>query len=147
MQRYLPFSDAFKLISPGKNGCHFANDIFIRIFENENLYILIKLHWILFPRFQLTITQCGLDNGFALNRRQAIIWTNADQLPWRIYAALGGDEVILVSTPFYIMCQITEIKSAVFIGPSIKLRVRTICWIKKHVWKYGCNIYHADRIE
>ena len=27
-------------------------------------------------------------------RRQAIIWTNADPIPWRIYAALGGDELI-----------------------------------------------------
>ena len=38
--------------------------------------------------------QCsiGLDNGLAPNRRQAIIWTNADPIHWRIYAALGGDE-------------------------------------------------------
>ena len=26
------------------------------------------------------------------NRRQAIIWTNADTIDWRINAALGGDE-------------------------------------------------------
>ena len=26
--------------------------------------------------------------------RQAIIWTNADPVHWRIYAALGGEEVI-----------------------------------------------------
>ena len=31
----------------------------------------------------------GLDNGLA--RRQAIIWTNADLIHWRIYAALGGE--------------------------------------------------------
>ena len=35
----------------------------------------------------------GLDNGLAPNRRQAIIWTNADMIHWRIYAALGGDEL------------------------------------------------------
>ena len=35
----------------------------------------------------------GLDNGLAPNRRQAIIWTNADPILWRIYAALGGDEL------------------------------------------------------
>ena len=29
----------------------------------------------------------------APNRRQAIIWTNADPIHWRIYAALGGDEL------------------------------------------------------
>ena len=34
-----------------------------------------------------------LDNGLAPNRRQAIIWTNADPIQWRIYAALGGDEL------------------------------------------------------
>ena len=33
----------------------------------------------------------GLDNGLAPNRRQAVIWTNADPIHWRIYAALGGE--------------------------------------------------------
>ena len=33
----------------------------------------------------------GLDNGLAPNRRQAIIWTNAYLIHWRIYAAIGGD--------------------------------------------------------
>ena len=28
------------------------------------------------------------------NRRQAIIWTNAGLIHWRIYTALGGDELI-----------------------------------------------------
>ena len=28
-----------------------------------------------------------------LNRRQAIIWTNGDPIHWRIYEALGGDEL------------------------------------------------------
>ena len=27
------------------------------------------------------------------NKRQAIIWTNADRIHWRIYAALEGDEL------------------------------------------------------
>ena len=36
----------------------------------------------------------GLDNGFAPNRRQVIIWTNADTIHWHIYAALGVDELI-----------------------------------------------------
>ena len=42
---------------------------------------------------QLTITGIGLDNGLAPNGRQAIIWTNADPIHWRIYVALGGDEL------------------------------------------------------
>ena len=33
------------------------------------------------------------DNGLAPNRRQAIIWTNADPIHRRIYAALEGDEL------------------------------------------------------
>ena len=39
----------------------------------------------------------GLDNGLVPNRRQAIIWSNADPIHWGIYAALGGDEL----TEFY----------------------------------------------
>ena len=35
----------------------------------------------------------GLDNGLAPNRRKTIIWTNADPIHCRIYAALGGDEL------------------------------------------------------
>ena len=35
----------------------------------------------------------GFDNGLTPNRRQAIIWTNADPIHWRIYVSLGGDEL------------------------------------------------------
>ena len=35
----------------------------------------------------------GLYNGLSPNRRQAIIWTNANPIHWRIYAALTGDEL------------------------------------------------------
>ena len=35
----------------------------------------------------------GSGNGLALNRRQAITWTNANPFHRRIYAALGGDRV------------------------------------------------------
>ena len=34
----------------------------------------------------------GSVNGLAPNRRQAIIWTNADLIHWRIYTAPGGEE-------------------------------------------------------
>ena len=33
-------------------------------------------------------------NGLALIRRQAIIWTSTNPVPWCIYAALGRDELI-----------------------------------------------------
>ena len=35
----------------------------------------------------------GSSNGFAPNRRQAITCTNDGPLHWRIYAALGGNEL------------------------------------------------------
>ena len=38
------------------------------------------------------IPSIGLDIGLAPNRRQAIIWTNADPIHWHIYGALEGDE-------------------------------------------------------
>ena len=53
----------------------------------------LKFHRSLFVRIQLTITSIGLDNGLALKRRQAIIWTNADPVYRRKYTALGGDEL------------------------------------------------------
>ena len=45
------------------------------------------------PIYEQTII--GLDDGLASNMRQAIIWTNADPIHWRIYTALGGDEFYL----------------------------------------------------
>ena len=57
----------------------------------------------MFLRVQLTITSIGLDNGLALNRQQAIIWTNADTIHWRIYAAPGGDELIMEDKDLYIL--------------------------------------------
>ena len=41
----------------------------------------------------MTITHTGSDNGLAPNWWQAILWTNADAIHWRIYAALGRDEL------------------------------------------------------
>ena len=35
----------------------------------------------------------GLDNGVEPNRWQAIISANAEPIHWRIYAALGGDDL------------------------------------------------------
>ena len=52
-----------------------------------------KFNWNLFPGIQLKMNIIGLDNGLAPNRRQAIIWTNADPVDWRIYAALGDAEL------------------------------------------------------
>ena len=44
--------------------------------------------------FTLYYRSINLDNGLQPSRRQAIIRTNADPIHWRIYAALGGEELI-----------------------------------------------------
>ena len=36
----------------------------------------------------------GLGNALVSNRQQAIIWTDADPVKWRIYAAIGEDELL-----------------------------------------------------
>ena len=51
-----------------------------------------KFNWNLFPSVPLTIFQHCL----APARQQAIIWTNADPIPWRAYASLGTDELRFV---------------------------------------------------
>ena len=53
----------------------------------------LKFHWNLFLRVRLTISQHWFRYGLAPNRRQTITWINADPVHWRIYAALGGDEL------------------------------------------------------
>ena len=52
--------------------------------------IQIRVSLNLFPRVRLTQSSIGSGNGLAPNRRQAIAWTNDNQVLWRIYAALGG---------------------------------------------------------
>ena len=74
---------------PGQNGRHFADDIFRCIFVTEKFRILIDISLKFVPKGLVD----SLDNCLAPNRRQAIIWTNVDSIHWRIYAALGGDEL------------------------------------------------------
>ena len=79
---------------PWTNGHHFANDIFKCIFVNEKFCILIKISLTFVPKWSnWQSSSIGLDNGLAPNRRQAIIWTNADPINWRIYATLKGGEL------------------------------------------------------
>ena len=85
---------------PRQNGRHFADDIFRCIFQSCSL---IKI--------SLKFVPMGLiDNNPALVKiiawSQVIIWTNAYPIHWHIYAALGGDELML-SMPNsleYIVC-------------------------------------------
>ena len=76
---------------PEQNGRHFTDDIFKRIFLNEKSKFRFKFYWNLFLRVQYV--SVGSSNGLAPNRRQAVIWTNADPVHQRINAALGGDEL------------------------------------------------------
>ena len=50
-----------------------------------------KFHWKLIIYSQGS--SIGSGNGLAPNRRQAIVWTNADLINWRIYTTLKGDEL------------------------------------------------------
>ena len=80
---------------PGmQNGRHFTDDIFNAFSWRKSSVFWFEFHWSLFVRVQLTIIQCWFNYGLLLNRRQAIIWTNADPVYWRIYAALGADELM-----------------------------------------------------
>ena len=68
-----------------------ADDIFKRIFLNENVRIFISnfteiCSW--GSNWQLV--SIGSGNGLAPNRWQAITWSNDDPVYRRIYAALGG---------------------------------------------------------
>ena len=68
-----------KLISSGKNGHHFADDTFERIFLNEIIWISnkISLKYYLGYNWQIYVS-IDSDNGLAPSRWQTIIWTNAD---------------------------------------------------------------------
>ena len=71
-----------------------ADDIFKILFMMKMIEFRFKFHWNLFPGVQLIIWQHS-GNGLAPKRRQAITWNNADPVHRRIYAALGGDELII----------------------------------------------------
>ena len=82
----------------GQNGRQFADVIFSCIFINEKFCILIIISLKLVPKGPII----GLHNGLVPNRQQAIIWTNVDPIHWRIYMALGGDELIGIIVIFCI---------------------------------------------
>ena len=84
------------LILLGHDGRHFADNIFRCIFVNEKLRIVIKISLKFVPNGpidNINPALIGLDNGLAPNMRHAIIWTNADPIHRRIYAALGEVEL------------------------------------------------------
>ena len=82
--------------SSRQNGRHFADNIYFQVHFHEwkVLYFDSNFTDICSKGSNWQSPSIGLDNGLAPNRRQAIIWTNANPIHWRIYAALGGDELI-----------------------------------------------------
>ena len=79
-----------QLISPWKNGRYFAGDILKYILANEKFCILIRISLKFVPKGQIH-NKSALVHVMAWmrNRRQAITWTNADPVHWRISATLG----------------------------------------------------------
>ena len=76
--------------SPGQNGRYFTDDIFKRIFLNENIRIYKKKFVLEGPinnKFSI-----GSGYGLTSNRRKSITWTNADPVHWRIYNGTRVDE-------------------------------------------------------
>ena len=96
---------------PGQNGHLLADDIFKCIFVNEMFCILVIGYW------QWPST--GSDNGLVPNRRQAIFWTNADLIHWRIYAALGGGYL-------YLETLWNDEKDMTFLGPFFEYNLLVI---------------------
>ena len=73
-----------------QNGQNFADDIFKCNFMNGNYHtwIGISYKFVLLGAIHNKSPLVQV-NGLALNRWQAITWTNGDPVPWRIYASPG----------------------------------------------------------
>ena len=69
--------DVINIFRPSQDARHFQ-DIFKWIFLNENARILIKisLKFILYGPINKHYSSIVTDNGLALDRQPAIIWTN-----------------------------------------------------------------------
>ena len=90
---YMPEWTGLSHLPLNKIAAILADDIFKWIFYGENVWVSIKnFTEVCSQESNWQWLSPGLDNGLAPNRRQAIIWTNADPIHWRIYAELGGDE-------------------------------------------------------
>ena len=79
--------DSFSTLRPRQNASHFADDVFKRIFLNENCFILILISLKLIPRGPINKKQI-------MPWRLAIIWTNYSTGYRSIYATFGLSELI-----------------------------------------------------
>ena len=72
-------------------------DIFNHIFMNEKFCILIQIS-LKFVRKSVINNKAALVHVMAWRRS----WTNVDPVHWRIYAALGGDELTITNVNNYL---------------------------------------------
>ena len=63
-------------MEPRQNGRHFPDDILKHIFLNEIIWISIKISLKFDAKGPINKIRAYLDNGLALDRRQAIVWNN-----------------------------------------------------------------------
>ena len=72
-----------------------ADNIFKLIFLNEYDRILIQISLKFVPMSPIDNkpTSVQVMAWHRTGRRQAITWTNAEEVHWRIYVALGRDEL------------------------------------------------------
>ena len=87
--------------TPGQNGCYFADDIFTCIFVNENAWNSLEFSLKFVPR---------INNIPVLMPTMAyrLVWSNADPVHRRIYAALREDKLIWITTSI-ITCKINSL--------------------------------------
>ena len=73
-----------------------ADDIFECILLNENARIPIQISLKFVPSSPINNKPSLVQvMAWRQKRRQAITWTHDGPVHWRIYAALGGDELIV----------------------------------------------------
>ena len=90
--RYRTVLETINSSNHGQHGWYYPDDIFKCIFMNEKFCILIRISLKFVPKGPIKNIPV-LVHIMSPDRRQAIIWTNAGLVHWRIYAALGGDEL------------------------------------------------------
>ena len=77
--------------TPGRNGCHFADDNFLCIFVHEKVCIMFTILLKFASKGSIDNTRVLVQvMAWRRIRGQAITWTNTDPLNRCIYAAQGG---------------------------------------------------------
>ena len=100
----------------------------------------------------------GSGNGLALNRQQAITWTNANPVHRRIYAALGGEELMDTkvdhklpsdSSPLQQYHEKQQSRHS-YVYAEIIVQLTTVSWVTKefhqtpHTSRTSCATFHQE---